>query len=254
MKLLEYKRLMNVEIHQIDFNGHISTRLLCDLFSDVAQRHTEILKIDVASLKEQGLTWMLHRIHIIINKMPQLNNKIEILTHPAGLNRLFAERCYRISKSNGEELIKAKSEWMLIDIERRRPARPTETLIEINKDLVVPSDMPLNEIEKNQMPTEFESSRKFTATFDNIDFNGHVTQASYLQWFNNSLSFNFHKKHLLSEAEIIYEHEILPEQEVISWINISTNKDKTIIWHKLTSLDGKLEHCFGKTIWNNLTI
>ena len=44
---------------------------LCDLFNDVANVQTYALKIDVPTLNEQGLTWMLRMLHILINRMPE---------------------------------------------------------------------------------------------------------------------------------------------------------------------------------------
>ncbi|MBP5365950.1 MAG: acyl-ACP thioesterase [Bacteroidales bacterium] len=246
----ELRRQMNVDIHQTNYNGEITPRLLCDIFSDIAQCHTINLGIDVATLKKQGLTWMLHRMHIIINRMPHLGERVEILTHPAGVNRLFALRCYRVAVADTrEELIKANSDWMIIDIERRRPVRPIERLIEINKTLSMPDDMPHNYIENKHLPADMVETRRFCATFDNIDFNGHVTQASYIQMITNSLDFGFLTANNLCEAEIVYEHEIMPDSTVVAFLKTEDVDGQTVIWHKLMSPDGAVEHCFARTVW-----
>lgn len=250
METIELRRIMNIEIHNTNYKEQTTAHLICDLFSDIAQQHTKILGVDVATLNRQGYTWMLHKLHIIFNRMPHLGEQIEILTHPAGIDKLFSQRCYRISVADTkEELIKASSDWMIIDIERRRPIRPTERLIEINANLRLPDDMPRNTFDKKDLPKNFNEAQHFTATFDNIDFNGHVTQASYMQWISNSLSFEFHKQHSLKEIEIIYEHEILPEAEIISLVNIENSNGQTTIWHKLVSPDNQIEHCYARSIW-----
>ena len=150
---------------------------LCDLFNDVANVQTYALKIDVPTLNEQGLTWMLHKLHILINRMPEQGENVTLETWPSGIDRLFAIRDFRMVA--GEEvLLRATSEWMVIDVNRRRPVRLPACVTETAAFCVDGiREIPF-ELDTKKMPTNFENPRRFTATYDNIDFNKHAIEAS----------------------------------------------------------------------------
>lgn len=245
-KYVENIRIYN---HYTNYKGRLFVKTLCDLFNDTAEAQTEMLGVDVDTLNAQGLTWMLHRLHIRMFKMPHKEEKVYIETWPSGIDRLFALRDYRMLRENGEVLVDATSEWMAIDLKRRRPVRLSEKVIEMSTNnglekLVLPPF--LNEKEMDQ---EMSDYRDFSATFDNIDFNGHVTQASYMRWITNSLPFGFLKEHLLVEIEVIYAHEIMPDSDIRSGYRIEPCGEDIIVWHLLKSQNGEQTHCLAKSLW-----
>ena len=120
--MVKYSEEIGIRGHYTDLEGRLIMKSLCDLFNDVANVQTYALKIDVPTLNEQGLTWMLHKLHILINRMPEQGENVMLETWPSGIDRLFAIRDFRMVA--GEEvLLRATSEWMVIDVNRRRPVR-----------------------------------------------------------------------------------------------------------------------------------
>ena len=99
------------------------------------------------------------------------------------------------------------------------------------------------------MPEEYENSRCFTATYDNIDFNKHVTQATYVRWVTNSLSYEFLKEHGLRELEIVYEHEVLPDSRVDAENHVTEADRKVKVYHRVRNEAGDKTHCFAVSTW-----
>lgn len=246
--MTKYTEKVKIYNHYTNYKGRLFVKTLCDLFNDTAEVQTEIYGVDVATLNAQGMTWMLHRLHIQLRKMPHQNEEVYIETWPSGVDRLFALRDYRMYREDGEELVRATSEWMYIDLNRRRPMRLSERIVEISKHSIPPLEMPplLNEKTFAMTPA---GTRRFTATFDNIDFNGHVTQASYMRWITNSLPFEFLKNHLLLEVEVIYEHEIMPDSSICSFYEIREEGDRVIVCHQVRDEADTLSHCRAITVW-----
>lgn len=227
-------------------------KTLCDLFNDTAEAQTEIYGVDVDTLNEQGLTWMLHRLHIQLHKMPLKSEEVVIETWPSGIDRLFAQRDYRMLRDSGELLASATSEWMCIDLKRRRPVRLSERVVEISTT---------HQIEKLQLAPildtkvavgEMTGGRDFAATFDNIDFNGHVTQASYMRWITNALPFEFLKEHVLTEIEVVYEHEIMPDSNIRSEYRMETADGEVRVCHLMKDETGGRTHCTAVSVWKAL--
>lgn len=246
-KYIEKVKIFN---HYTNYKGRLFVKTLCDLFNDVAEVQTEIYGVDVATLNAQGMTWMLHRLHIQLAKMPLQNEEVYIETWPSGTDRLFALRDYRMIRENGEELVRATSEWMYIDLKRRRPVRLTEKVIRMSTEHDIPHlDIPPLLHEKEFHLEAVGQGRPFGATFDNIDFNGHVTQASYMRWITNSLPFEFLKEHILIDVEVIYAHEIMPDSTIYSNYSLEEKGEYIVISHQVTNEAGNLTHCIAKTVW-----
>ena len=229
--MVKYSEEIDIRGHYTDLEGRLIMKSLCDLFNDVANVQTYALKIDVPTLNEQGLTWMLHKLHILINRMPEQGENVTLETWPSGIDRLFAIRDFRMVA--GEEvLLRATSEWMVIDVNRRRPVR-----------------LPACELDTKKMPIDFESTRRFTATYDNIDFNKHVTQATYVRWVTNSLSYEFLKDHEITELEIIYEHEVLPDSVVCAGCHVEEEENRVKVYHQVRNESLDKTHCFAVSYW-----
>lgn len=245
----KYTEQIKIYNHYTNYKGRLFIKTLCDLFNDVAEVQTEMLGVDVGTLNKQGQTWMLHRLHIQIFKMPHKEEVVELETWPSGIDRLFALRDYRMMRRDGEVLVKAVSEWMLIDLKRRRPLRQTAQVVEMSTSHRIEklSMEPL--LRESERTLQLKESRLFTATFDHIDFNGHVTQASYMSWLTNSLPFDFLKNHILTEVEVVYEHEIMPDSTIRSFYKMEEEGEEVRIVHQVKDETGEKLHCVAKSVW-----
>lgn len=249
MVITKYSEKIKIYNHYTNYKGRLFIKTLCDLFNDVAEGQTKLLGVDVDTLNKAGLTWMLHRLHIEIHKMPHHDEEVVLETWPSGIDRLFALRDYRMLRENGEEIVRATSEWMTVDLNRRRPIRQSAKVVEMSTSHQIEKLSLTHLMNEKEKRTDFQEYRQFTATFDNIDFNGHVTQASYMRWITNSLPFDFLKNHILTEVEIVYEHEIMPDSLINSYYHLSSEGDRVIVYHQVKDLSGERVHCAAETIW-----
>lgn len=249
MEITKYTEKIRIYNHYTNYKGRLFIKTLCDLFNDVAETQTEQLGVDVGTLNRMGQTWMLHRLHIRIKKMPHKEETVLLETWPSGIDRLFALRDYRMLRQDGEELVSATSQWMTVDLNRRRPVRPSARVVGMSTSHSIPPLQFSPLFNEREVEGDLPDSREFTATFDNIDFNGHVTQASYMRWITNSLPFGFLKNHILTEAEIVYEHEIMPDSRIVSAYRIEPQAGGAVVDHRVKDgQDGRM-HCVARTVW-----
>lgn len=249
MIVTKYSEKIRIYNHYTNYKGRLFVKTLCDLFNDVAEGQTVQLGVDVDTLNQSGQTWMLHRLHIRMDKMPKIGETVVLETWPSGIDRLFALRDYCMLRESGEVLLNATSEWMLIDLKRRRPLRQTDRVIEMSTSHRIEKLQLGQLLDEKEVPETLQDSRSFTATFDNIDFNGHVTQASYMRWITNSLPFEFLKDHILTEVEVVYEHEIMPDSVIISFYTLVSSGDVVTVYHRLKDDKNERTHCVAKSVW-----
>ena len=253
----KYTGLTTIEKFYTDINGNLLPVFLADLLSEISGRHSTLTGTGIEKLMAMGQTWMLHRLHVRIPRLPRKEEEIRYETWCSEYSTLFALRDYVLKDREGTLLVDGTSEWMMIDLGRRRPIRLCSNVIEgCRKSTVRHLSIP-SVLNAGSIPDNLSEYRPFNASYSNIDFNGHVTQASYLRWITDALPFTFQKKHVLNEFEIIYEHEILPDSEIISTYEMmdketAEDSPRITVLHKLVSYHGDIVHCTAKTLWTRI--
>jgi acyl-ACP thioesterase len=223
--------------------------MLCDLFNDVANEQTVGLGVDVDTFNARGITWMLHRIRLRVFRAPSRGEEVILETWPSGTDRLFAFRDFAVVSPAGELLARSTSEWMVIDLARRRPVRLPESVSRMAAyHEGVTREMSF-ELDARELPEGVTGSRRFVASYDTIDFNRHVTQASYVGWVTHALPFDFLDRHVLEELEVVYEHEILPDSEVDSLYLIEERDEGVRVSHRVVDASGAITHCVARSAW-----
>ena len=82
MEVKKHVEKIKIYNHYTNYKGRLFVKTLCDLFNDVAETQTKMYGVDVATLNALGFTWMLHRLHIQLNKMPSQDEEVYIETWP----------------------------------------------------------------------------------------------------------------------------------------------------------------------------
>ena len=227
--MIKYGENVKIRFHYADWRGKLLVKALCDLFNDVANVQTKELGFDVPTLNAQGLTWMLHRLRIQVSRMPAQGEEVVVETWPSGI------------------------EWMVIDMARRRPMRLPACVTEVVKRCEDVSPMVSFRLDVKRMPQDgYENSREFVATYDNIDFNKHVTQATYVRWLTNALPFEFLKTHVIREIEVVYEHEILPDTTIYAEGHAEEAGGEIVIYHRLQNGQHDKTHCQARSVWEKI--
>ena len=124
---------------------------------------------------------------------------------------LYSCRDFLVSDQNGNELIKATSAWLTINLEKRRIVRLPQKILDIHPD----PDSAERIIEDNfkdkiEDPASGKVVSGFRADYSTLDINTHVTSSVYIRWLLDALPFDFHLNKKIVRFEIIHKAEILP--------------------------------------------
>lgn len=213
-----FKHSFHIYNHCTDKSGLLRVKTLCDMLNDVAEMHTVYQHADVATLNQKGCTWMLRHFHLCMPDLPAQGAEITVSTWNPELNGLLVPRLYKINgRENGHLHAFAHTEWLMVNLHAMRPERPTEQMKSIaglSNEPIPAGDPLLSRIEQKTgfMPDDaWSESCRFKAGYADIDFNGHLTQSSYIQRMIDAHEFAFLEQHRMHEIEVIYAHEIKPE-------------------------------------------
>jgi len=182
-----------IRIADVDQGNDLTIASTFDLFQDAALSHAEILGVGREAMKQSGQAWILSRISVFMERRPQYGEKVTVRTWPRSSNKLFAVRDFDIlgAGGSGDVLVRGRSGWLIIDLEKHRPLRP-QTVVETLPPNEGINALPGVNVESNDPPPslaagEFapEHSVLRRACYSDIDYNSHVNNARYIQWIQD---------------------------------------------------------------------
>jgi medium-chain acyl-[acyl-carrier-protein] hydrolase len=165
--------------YAVDAFGLLSAPALSGWLQEAAGRHAEVLGVGVEALQERGLTWVLARQAVEVDRPVLLGERAEVVTWPSGADRLSALRDFEVRVA-GEVRVRAVTQWIVLDLTTRKPVRPGSVLpVDLIEEtphvLPLPSGRP-------PAPEPPATERLFSTRYRDIDRNLHVTNASYVEW------------------------------------------------------------------------
>jgi acyl-ACP thioesterase len=175
-----WKESYPVGFTAVDESGGLTLAAAFDYFQEAAIRHAEDLGVGRGPMSALGQGWVLSRVSVAIRRRPRQTEGITVRTWPRGWEKLFALRDFDIQDEAGTVLAGARSCWLIVDMEKRRPLRPQATMnqLPLNEGLDALADGGRG----LEAPPVAEKAAERTAAYSDIDFNGHMNNARYVQW------------------------------------------------------------------------
>jgi len=160
---------------------------LAALMGEAAWQHARSFGVAFTEEEVQQF-WILHRLGFRVLRSPRWGEEITIETWPSRVRRLFAMREFLIS-TDGETLVEASSAWIILDAATRRPVRPENHLAPDWRVEEVPLEMPTGKIggiDEGTATALRDDARWYPVRESDIDRNGHVNNARYVQWLEDA--------------------------------------------------------------------
>lgn len=169
--------------NQINPQGKLHLSSLFDFLQEAAWTHAEHIGFGYDFVNEQQKAFVLYQVDVNIKRLPVCNEDIHISTWPSALNRIFAERDYEIKNGQGEVLIEASSQWIIIDTQTRKAIRPTI----MTKFLPYVTERKMIDQKKNRALKIDKALLEYVhqVQYSEIDINGHTNTSRYLEWIQN---------------------------------------------------------------------
>jgi len=182
------------------------------IMQQVTEHGMERLGISVEDLQDAGLLWVICFSQINVKRMPLGGEAVVIYTWPGAEKMGMYTRRYAAFTPEGEELFTAASLFSLVNEQTRALVLPADSgfILPVVK---LPEEPKLPKF--SARGTEGDSEMSHLVTAGEIDHNGHVNNAFYLDWAEE-----VRQKEALSAPEnvtsiwISYSKEVLQDQLV----------------------------------------
>lgn len=228
-----------IGIGDVDFLQTLKISSLFNLFQEIAGVHADQLGfgIDIITANH-GVTWVLVKIKVEIERLPLWNEEIEIETWPQRPKRFEFERDYIVRDTEGNILVRAISSWVIMDI-KTRELRKTE-LIHVNYPDPVKEERAIDgKIGKLKPYCESELVYKKTVGYSDIDLNEHLNNSKYIDYIMDCFTCEEHKKYKAGSIQVSYVNEALPGETIALKRDINTENPKMLYIEGINDLDGR---------------
>ncbi len=241
-----FKGPYTIRSYEIDRRKKVTAPGLIQLMQEAAMQNVINLNISVWDLEDQQISWVLMRKQLTIFRLPLLGETIEIETHPAGFERVFTYRDYKVYDSEGALLAQAASTWLLMDTVKRKMAPIPPYLFDYNlPDPASCLPRPQFKLSKIEEPT---LEKHFEVNWFDLDFNGHLGNVKYVRWMLETIPDKVLENAELEQLQIAYKMESHWKDKIVSQTQqLSENK----FLHRLVREKDQRELAAACTFWKN---
>lgn len=171
----------DISYSMIDPNRHLKFNSLLGYFQDTADVDATKFGLSVSQLLPRRITWILRKYRIDIKKYPTAHDKeIVVKTYAELYDNLFSLRTFEMRNGNGEELGRAFSWWILLDIERGRPIRLDKCEFTLPFSVGARDNLPCD-VKVGKIGAECTKER-FKVRWQDLDVNNHTNHTVYINW------------------------------------------------------------------------
>ena len=195
----------------IDKSDRLTLDAMFQFFQEAAISHAENLYVGREDMSRTGQGWVLSRISVMADRRPNYGETITVRSWPRGGEKLFALRDFDIRDKDDIPVVSARSGWLIVDLEKRRPIRPQSVMDNLpqNEGLNALSWGPAALAEQSILKSAEASVTKRKALYTDVDFNGHVNNVSYIKWIEDILEPQFLERASKMRLDINYTNEII---------------------------------------------
>jgi acyl-ACP thioesterase len=210
-----WRETFPVRFGAIDRSDRLTLNAIFQFFQEAAICHAENLGVGREEMARTGQAWILSRMTVVVERRPKYCETVTVRSWPRGGEKLFAIRNYDIRDSNDVPAVSARSAWLVVDMEKRRPLRPQFIMDNMPQNEGVDALAPeLNGAAGLEERHNLQKNGERKALYTDIDYNGHVNNVRYIQWIEDTLDPQLLEKAEKMRFDINYLNEILNGETV----------------------------------------
>lgn len=246
MVVTKYQKKYVVKSYEVDCHGFLRLLSLMNFLQEAAVESAAVLGLGFEECAKRGLAWVGANYLLKIDRFPKMQEAFVIETWPCAAKLWGAVRDFAVKDSDGNVIIKATSQWVLVDAEKHRPV----LLKKHFPDYVTLDERILeSDFSKMVVPEGTTEELNFKVRFDDIDVNQHVNNAVYPVWASESVESAYRIKHYPVEIELCFKKEALYGEKV----RVVTMQKSDESFHTIYEADEGDELAQCRIVWKEIT-
>ena len=198
-----YQLSFDISDLHADRFGRLKPSSILYFVQEAAGRHWQ--HIEGQTGQNCPLYWVIIRHRVQVSRMPCKGETIHLETWPMPTTRVAYPRSVVAYDAQGNKLFRSISLWVLMDPQSRAMVLPGKSGVLVNGVLrgnELPSPASL-------APATLAAEVQRMVRFTDLDVNGHMNNARYLDWLADLLPGSFHQDNVIRDMTLGYVAEAL---------------------------------------------
>lgn len=224
-----------VHSYHADYTRRLTIPSVFNFLQESAWHHAASNGFGWHDLMSKGQIWVLSLMKVKVERLPDWNEQVQLLTWSKGGKGLYAYRDFELFDTNGKKLISASSAWLILDAKTRRPQRADD----FDRDFPSRSDRssmdePIVREHDQEKP---KCKSYFNVKTSDVDMNLHVNNVCYVRWALDAFSVDFLQANTVKEISVSFLAEAKEGDSIgVGLIDKGDNKYHAIV---MKESDGK---------------
>ena len=243
---LVFKKEFPVRYHELDYHGNVRPVTLLNYVQDAAGMHAARLGVSVADLRVHGLTWVISRIHLVVERYPRAGEGVLVHTWPATRQGLFSCREFELFDGQGQITGRVTTSWAVLNVASRRAVKLEGNLppYPLLPRRAIDDDFP----HLPQLPEPLPVGLPFRVLRSDLDINQHVNNAVFVGWALEAVSDEVAVGSLV-ELEISFRAEALYGETIESRCSVVETGALPCCLHQIINQQDNRELARLRTRW-----
>ena len=209
-----YRKEFHIRPTEVDRYGRLKPSAMLLYIQQTAGEHSDSFNLTYDALAQRGIFWAVIRHKIEITRLPREHETITLETWPMPTTRVAYPRSTVAYDEQGNVLFRSICLWILMDLNNRSMLVPGKSGVEVEgflrgDELSTP---------KSLIPLALRNQISRQVVFSDLDRNGHMNNARYLDWVQDLLPSDHHREHPMKELTVCYINEALETQKLnLNW-------------------------------------
>ena len=208
-----YSQTFFLTAGETDARGEMPVTLIVERMIEVATNHANQLGIGFATLSPLGKAWVLLRVGLRMERVPDINSYYTVSTWIESWNRLSSERCFCFTDYEGRVMGYARTVWGTIDVESRTIADLTYLAERATMCPDRACDVPRVR-NHPALPDDRVRIIPYTFVYSDLDFNRHVNTVRYISHIIDCKPLSHYDEWRIGAFEIVFRNECYAGQTV----------------------------------------
>jgi len=209
-----YKEKFKIALKDIGENNEVNNKAILEYLENIACYHSDSLGYGIHMSDETQILWLLLDWKIKVIKRPKYGQTLNINTWSRGFVKCYAFRDFEIYDEENNLCVIATSKWLLLNKKTRKISK-VEDEIGDKYDSEPNRSVFEKEIEKINIPQNYENSISYQVKRKDIDVIGHMHNLYYLDLAYEALPEDVYEQRPFNEIRITYKKEIKLGETVI---------------------------------------
>ena len=201
--------------------GHLGNHML-----NAADFHSTARGFGMKYLMTIRRSWVLSRLAIEMEEMPQMYTKFNVETWVESAMRYFTSRNFRVVGTETDEFGNSsehvygygRSIWAMIDTESRQPT----DIFSIDNGaitnwIVKDKECPIDKGGRVKMSDDAGLVRTIDTYYNDVDINGHINSVKYIEHVLDLWDLDWYREHQIKRFEIAYVAEAHAGDQLSFW-------------------------------------